>query len=98
MEEGQTVPADVRIICDYSHPEDFERYIQLKEADKFHDDGPDDPENPQNWSTVYRWCVTGILGLLALNVFVHSTGISVCADIPTETWPDLSRHPRHLPP
>ena len=31
IEEGQTVPADARLICDYDHPEDFERYKELRE-------------------------------------------------------------------
>ncbi|GAB7366812.1 hypothetical protein MBLNU230_g0986t1 [Neophaeotheca triangularis] len=31
IEEGQTVPADARLICDYEHPEDFEKYKELRE-------------------------------------------------------------------
>jgi H+-transporting ATPase len=31
IEEGQTVPADARLICDYDHPEDFEKYKELRE-------------------------------------------------------------------
>jgi H+-transporting ATPase len=42
VEEGQTVPADVRLICDYSKPDDFEKYKQMKEQDEFSDQG--DPE------------------------------------------------------
>ncbi|KAG9051619.1 hypothetical protein FS837_000006 [Tulasnella sp. UAMH 9824] len=30
-------------------------------------DGPDDPENPKNWSRFYRWCLTMAAGLLTLN-------------------------------
>ena len=26
-------------------------------------DGPDDPENPRNWSMKYRWFVTGLISL-----------------------------------
>ncbi|SMR54133.1 unnamed protein product [Zymoseptoria tritici ST99CH_1A5] len=31
IEEGQSVPADSRLICDYEHPEDFEKYKELRE-------------------------------------------------------------------
>lgn len=33
-------------------------------------DGPDDPENPQNWSVKYKWIVTGICILMTVNVYV----------------------------
>ena len=36
-------------------------------------DGPDDPENPQNWSDGYKWMVTMICVLLSLNVCVWAT-------------------------
>lgn len=46
VEEGSTVPADVRLICDYNHPEDFEKYLQMKEDDLFDDaSDPDDEKN-----------------------------------------------------
>ncbi|KAF2864441.1 plasma-membrane proton-e [Piedraia hortae CBS 480.64] len=35
IEEGQSVPADARLICDYEHPEDFERYKELREQHSF---------------------------------------------------------------
>lgn len=31
-------------------------------------DGPDDPENPQNWSYLYKWFLTLLSSLLTLNV------------------------------
>ncbi|EME44210.1 hypothetical protein DOTSEDRAFT_71892 [Dothistroma septosporum NZE10] len=31
VEEGLVVPADARLICDYEHPEDFEKYKELRE-------------------------------------------------------------------
>lgn len=40
---GATVPADVRLICAYDSPEDFETYLRLKEEDKFDDSS--DPED-----------------------------------------------------
>ncbi|KAF2098158.1 plasma membrane ATPase 1 [Rhizodiscina lignyota] len=42
IEEGSTVPADARLICEYSKPEDFAKYKEMKD----HDDLPDesDPE------------------------------------------------------
>jgi multidrug resistance protein len=36
-------------------------------------DGPDDPNNPQNWSYGYKWFVTLICGLLTLNVTFASS-------------------------
>jgi len=41
VEEGQTVPADAQLICDYGKPEDFEYYKKLKAEDQFsHDQEP----------------------------------------------------------
>ena len=31
-------------------------------------DGPDDPENPHNWSVAYRWVVTLLSSLTTINV------------------------------
>jgi MFS transporter, DHA1 family, multidrug resistance protein len=31
-------------------------------------DGPDDPENPKNWSYAYKWWVTIIVCILSLDV------------------------------
>lgn len=33
-------------------------------------DGPDDPENPQNWSKTYKCFVTGICAIITFNVYV----------------------------
>jgi hypothetical protein len=30
-------------------------------------DGPDDPENPKNWSCAYKWWVTAIICILSLD-------------------------------
>ncbi|KAI0853585.1 plasma-membrane proton-e [Daldinia vernicosa] len=35
IQEGQTVPADCRLICDYNRPQDFERFKELRNEDKF---------------------------------------------------------------
>ncbi|ORY10258.1 plasma membrane H+-ATPase [Clohesyomyces aquaticus] len=56
IEEGQSVPADARIICDYDSPDDFATYNKLKEEDKFTDDsdlddemkGEDDEDDEEN--------------------------------------------------
>jgi H+-transporting ATPase len=45
VEEGATVPGDVRLICDYDKPEDFEIYLKLKAEDKFHDGDPDEKDD-----------------------------------------------------
>ena len=34
IEEGGTVAADARLICDYTRPEDFEIYKRLRAEDK----------------------------------------------------------------
>lgn len=31
-------------------------------------DGPDDPTNPQNWSTGYKWFITIVCGIMTINV------------------------------
>jgi H+-transporting ATPase len=38
VEEGQTVPGDSQLICDYKRPGDYEKYIELKNEDKFTDE------------------------------------------------------------
>lgn len=35
-------------------------------------DGPNDPENPHNWSKAYRWWATLLCGIMTLNVCVLS--------------------------
>jgi hypothetical protein len=32
-------------------------------------DGPNDPSNPQNWSTPYRWLLTAACTAMTLNVY-----------------------------
>ncbi|KAI6784210.1 Plasma membrane ATPase-like protein [Emericellopsis cladophorae] len=45
IQEGDTVPADARLICDYDHPEDFTIYKRLLAEDKFgHHDSGDEEE------------------------------------------------------
>ncbi|KAI1360718.1 plasma-membrane proton-e [Xylaria arbuscula] len=39
VHEGQSVPGDAQLICDYKRPEDFELYQQLRNEDRFSDDG-----------------------------------------------------------
>lgn len=34
-------------------------------------DGPDDPTNPQNWSTKYKWLVTVVTTVMAVNVYAY---------------------------
>lgn len=46
MSEGQTIPGDCQIICDYNHPEDFEEFKKLKNLDKF--DGMAEAEAPSD--------------------------------------------------
>lgn len=39
IQEGQTVPGDAQLICDYNKPHDFEQYKVLKNEDKFNGEG-----------------------------------------------------------
>ncbi|KAI0467432.1 E1-E2 ATPase-domain-containing protein [Xylaria cf. heliscus] len=39
IQEGQTVPGDAQLICSYNRPHDFEQYRELKNEDKFNDEG-----------------------------------------------------------
>jgi len=41
-------------------------------------DGPDDPENPQNWSVRYKWFVTGICILMTVNVYASISPFLRC--------------------
>ncbi|KAI0019741.1 hypothetical protein F4780DRAFT_793030 [Xylariomycetidae sp. FL0641] len=38
IQEGQTVPGDAQLICDYARPQDFDQFKELKNEDKFSDD------------------------------------------------------------
>lgn len=48
IEEGQTVPADARLICNHSSPEDFANYLQMKQDDKFTDETPGDSDKEED--------------------------------------------------
>lgn len=39
-------------------------------------DGPDDPENPQNWSSRYKWFITGVLGMMTFTITFASSVFS----------------------
>ncbi|KAI0894103.1 plasma-membrane proton-e [Annulohypoxylon nitens] len=38
IQEGQTVPGDSQLICDFSRPHDFEQFKELRNEDKFGDE------------------------------------------------------------
>ncbi|KAI0384493.1 plasma-membrane proton-e [Hypomontagnella monticulosa] len=38
IQEGQTVPGDAQLVCDYSRPHDFDQYKELRDEDKFSDE------------------------------------------------------------
>ena len=46
IEEGQTVPADARLICDYDTPEDFAKYKELREQHALNPE--DDPSGSED--------------------------------------------------
>ncbi|KAH8646823.1 plasma membrane H+-ATPase [Xylariales sp. PMI_506] len=35
VQEGETIPADAQLICDYARPDDFQKFKELKDQDKF---------------------------------------------------------------
>ncbi|KAI0520986.1 E1-E2 ATPase-domain-containing protein [Xylaria bambusicola] len=41
IQEGQTVPGDAQLICDYNRPQDFEQYKKLRNEDRFNSNGVD---------------------------------------------------------
>ncbi|KAI0188467.1 hypothetical protein EV127DRAFT_512954 [Xylaria flabelliformis] len=42
IQEGQTVPGDAQLICDYNRPHEFDQYKELKNEDKFNEEGVGD--------------------------------------------------------
>ncbi|KAI1273273.1 E1-E2 ATPase-domain-containing protein [Xylaria sp. FL0933] len=54
IQEGQTVPGDAQLICDYNRPHEFEQYKVLKNEDKFNEDveagGNNDQKNKEKAS------------------------------------------------
>ncbi|KZF24435.1 plasma-membrane proton-e [Xylona heveae TC161] len=54
VEEGTTVPADCRLICDYEKPEEFAIYKELLAEDKFADGGdPDDEKDDEEENPIH---------------------------------------------
>lgn len=48
IQEGDTVPADVRLICDYEHPEEYDIYKRLLAEDKLgHSESASDDEKDE---------------------------------------------------
>ncbi|KAJ4389008.1 hypothetical protein N0V93_006470 [Gnomoniopsis smithogilvyi] len=49
ISDGQTVPGDCQLICNYNSPQDFEEFKKLKNLDKFSGEAGDpDDEKPDN--------------------------------------------------
>lgn len=44
--------------------------VGSRDPNLVHWDGPDDPQNPQNWSKGFKWMITAVCMLLSLNVCV----------------------------
>lgn len=44
-------------------------------------DGPDDPENPQNWSRGYKWFVTIIMGMVTFVITFASSVFSTATEV-----------------
>ena len=43
-----------------------------EESDMISWDGPNDPDNPQNWSNSYKWLITVVCCLLTIDVYSSS--------------------------
>ncbi|KAI1872339.1 uncharacterized protein JN550_004058 [Neoarthrinium moseri] len=43
VQEGQTIPGDAQLICDYSRPQDYDEFIQLRNEEKFDSDPTEVP-------------------------------------------------------
>ncbi|KAF2448197.1 bicyclomycin resistance protein [Karstenula rhodostoma CBS 690.94] len=52
-----------------------------KDPDLIEWDGPDDPENPQNWSRGYKWFITGILGMVTFVITFASSVFSTATQV-----------------
>lgn len=48
LAEGQTIPGDCQLICDYNSPQDFEEFKKLKNEDKFAGDTPQESGSDGN--------------------------------------------------
>ncbi|KAK6083466.1 plasma-membrane proton-efflux P-type ATPase [Seiridium cupressi] len=46
LQEGQTVPGDAQLICEYGRPQDYEEFIELRNEDKF-DSDPNEPDEKE---------------------------------------------------
>lgn len=40
IQDGQTVPGDCQLICDYANPDDFEQFKKIREDERLSDDKP----------------------------------------------------------
>lgn len=47
MAEGQTIPGDCQLICDYNNPQDVEEFKKLKDQDKFDAETEADPSDKE---------------------------------------------------
>jgi hypothetical protein len=66
-----TAPLETKIKNEeLEHSATSEPYLEPLEPRIVSWDGPNDPNNPQNWSYGYKWFVTLICGLVTLNVYV----------------------------
>lgn len=48
LAEGQTIPGDCQLICDYNAPQDFEEFKKLRDEDKFAADAAQESGNDAN--------------------------------------------------
>lgn len=69
-EEGEGVPEEAVDLEREEGEGEEETMGGAEEEEMIGWDGPDDPDNPQNWSVKYKWFLTMICVLMTVNVYV----------------------------
>jgi hypothetical protein len=61
--------------------EDFKHLSGAADPDLVTWAGPDDPTNPQNWSTSYKWFLTALCSIMTINMYFtfHNTAQPDCS-------------------
>ncbi|KAF2144207.1 uncharacterized protein K452DRAFT_223480 [Aplosporella prunicola CBS 121167] len=49
-------------------------------------DGPDDPENPMNWSTKYKWMITILMGMVTFTITFASSVFSTATMVAAQKF------------
>jgi hypothetical protein len=67
--DGDLVKDNESIVHEAQHDATNARAaVELKLEDIIDFDGPDDRQNPQNWSSTYKWSIVVLISVLSLIV------------------------------